>query len=146
MAKQFRCLYCNASAETSPLKQETGKIAGLGHGFYFCSESCHHEIVHYAQKVNSESNRFLLLILGSSLSFLPFLLLVFLTPYHTLFSALATAMPLLLVGLVIIRYPFVTPETIKFWGIRKSIAVAKKAGIVMIIAGAIATAAIWMIG
>ena len=102
--------------------------------------------MNYAQRVNKESNRFLLLMTGAALSFLPFLLLVFLTPCHILFSALATALPLILVGLVIIRYPFVTPETIRFWGIRKSIAVAKKSGIGMIIAGVIAASAIWMIG
>lgn len=139
-------MYCNKSTEISPLKQETGKIARPGHGFYYCSDGCHQEIVNYVDRVDRESNRFLLLILGAVLSFLPFLLLIFLTPYRTVFSSLATAMPLILVGLVIIRYPFVTPETINFWGIRRSIAVAKKAGIGMIIIGVAAAAAIWIIG
>lgn len=118
-----------------PLKQETGRIAGLAHGFCYCSETCHHEIVSYAQRIYNESNRFLLLILGSVLSFLPLLLLVFLTPYQHIFSALATAIPLILVGLVIIRYPFATPETVGFWGIRNSIRLAKRVGVIMILAG-----------
>jgi len=142
----MRCLYCNKSGETSLIRQETVKIAGSNHKFYYCCDRCHHEIVNYIQKVNDASNQFLLLILGAALSFLPFLLLVFLTPYHTVFSALATAMPLILVGLVIIRYPFVTPETIKFWGIRKSLTVAKRAGIGMIISGVAAVVLICIFG
>ncbi len=146
MAKQLRCLYCNTSAEKSLLRQEAGKIAGFSHKFYYCSDGCQHEIVNYIQKVNDASNQFLLLILGAALSFLPFLLLVFLTPYHTVFTALATAIPLILVGLVIIRYPFVTPETIKFWGIRKSVTVAKRTGIGMIISGVAAIVLICIFG
>lgn len=142
MVKQPRCLYCNTSAEISPLKQETGKIAGPGHVFYYCSEDCHHEIANYVQKVNAESNRFLLLILGAALSFLPFLLLVFLSIYHTIFTALSTAIPLILVGMVIIRYPFATPETVKFWGIRKSVAVLKRLGIILILSGIVSGIAI----
>ena len=142
MAKHSRCLYCNVTSETKALRQETGKIGGLGHGFYYCSDVCHDEIVSYNTRVNHESNRFLLLILGASFSFSPFLLLVFVTPYPSIFSSLSVAVPLILVGMVIIRYPFATPETLKFWGIRKSVAVLKRIGVILILSGIAAGIAI----
>jgi hypothetical protein len=142
MAKLSRCLYCNTGSDTITLNREKEKIAGLEKGFNYCSEACHAEILNYAARVNHESNRFLLLISGAALSFLPFLLLTLLTPYSGLFSALTTATPLILVGLVIIRYPFATPETVRYWGIRKSIFVLKRMGVVMILLGIAALTAI----
>ncbi len=145
MQKVPRCLYCNAGSETTALKQETEKIAGLDKGFHYCSDACHQGIVTYAATVSHESNRFLLLILGAAFSFIPFVLLALLTPYHGVISSLAIAMPLILVGLVITRYPFVTPETIRFWGIRKSVAVAKRLGVGMILLGVSAAVVLWLL-
>lgn len=144
---KHRCLYCNKGSDETALFVNQQKVPGFAVSKYlYCSETCHNEVLLYEKWVNEKSTRFLVLILGAALSFLPFTLLVFLTPYSKLFAALSTALPLILAGIVIYFYPFATPETVRMWGIRKSLRVLKWLSFILIFTGFAFGIVVYLIG
>jgi hypothetical protein len=147
MKPQPRCLYCNKGSDETALFVNQEKHTGFAaSNHYYCSETCHNDAILYEKRVNEKSTRFLVLILGAALSFLPFMLMAFLTPFSKLFASLSTAFPLILVGIVIYIYPFSTPETLKLWGIRKSLRVLKWLSYILVFAGLAFGLVVYLIG
>lgn len=141
-----RCLYCNKSSAAAPLTESTTKLTGFASsGYYYCSEACHEGILQFDKRVKENSARFLVLITVSALSFIPLLVLSFLSEYGSVFIPLSCALPLICIGIVLIMYPFATPETNNWWGIRKSIKVVKRSGYALVLCGAVCGTIIYLL-
>ncbi|HNX43638.1 MAG TPA: hypothetical protein PLJ84_04585 [Bacteroidales bacterium] len=141
-----KCLYCNKSSAVAPLSESKTKLTGFASsGYYYCGEACHEEILQFDKRVKEKSARFLILMAVSALSYIPLMILSFLSAYGNIFMSLSIASPLVFIGIVMIVYPFATPETNRMWGIRKSITVIKRLGYALAFSGVVAGTIIYLL-
>ena len=141
-----KCLYCNKSSAAVSLSEGKTKLTGFASsGYYYCCEACHEEILQFDKRVKEKSARFLILMAVSALSYIPLMILSFLSAYGNIFMPLSIASPLVFIGIVMIVYPFATPETNHMWGIRKSITVIKRSGYALVFSGVVAGTVIYLL-
>ena len=115
----MRCTYCF---------KRTGSI--LYKDRYFCTEECRLKTVKYQECLERNTKRYL------TGAFAPLLLLIpgfIFIDYMFIFIFLM----LFIMGIVLIVYPFTTPQTIDMMGVKKSMRFARICGYGMILMGAV---------
>jgi hypothetical protein len=129
------CSYCTKD------KTENKIIVNTWHGtvrkdvtFYYCCEDCKHHIEEYAKALNKQVKQFLYLILTVVMTFILLPAVTALLKDQTLIF-IAFGVPAFLLGIVLFKYPFATPESNSKWGIKKSIKVLKSFGITLMFIG-----------
>jgi uncharacterized membrane protein len=106
-----------------------------------CSEECKNEVVIFSKYVNENATKFMIfMILGCLLLILlPILSHIF---NYEIFVPISIMLACSFLGLVVIKYPFATPETIEAFGRRTAVKLAKILGLIIIIIIGIATSII----
>lgn len=130
-----KCSYCNKDDAENQMTLRTWVGSRQENAlFYYCSESCKNAIEEFSIYVNNNVKRFLYLILIVILAFIIFPLLAFVFKEKQILF-LGFSIPIFILGIVIRKYPFATPETSNKWGLKRSITVMKYIGIVLITLG-----------
>jgi len=140
------CINCNKKDANINFQVYTWN--GLGKSnvdFVCCSEECKKEVEEFSEYVNKNAVKFLILILSGAFSFVPFLFLgVFIK--NNIFGIMSMSCPLIIIGITVIKYPFSTPETNSFFGIRKTIKLTRIIGIIFIVISILIPIIIYLIG
>ncbi|MDR1404944.1 MAG: hypothetical protein LBJ20_05215 [Candidatus Methanoplasma sp.] len=108
-----RCKYCNDVSEGE-----------------FCGEECEASAIEFQEYVDRYSGLFLLAAVG------PILLII---PGFVFFDYILVflAAMMLVLGSTVIVFPFVTPETVSMFGVKKSIRIARWCGYSVLLMGAV---------
>lgn len=129
--KANRCAYCNKDAvEKLPLDLGIGSA-----NLHYCSESCKDEITKYIEEVKRYKGLFLGLILGSILIMVLVNGIIIAINQNPRLMALTTCVAVGIVGITIIIFPFSTPETVRWLGIKKARIVTRILGLILIVVG-----------
>lgn len=122
-----KCFYCNRPEVIGEL--ELSKFEPV----YFCSESCRAEINYFMNYYKSNEKWFFIFI-G---------IVLFLIPLFFLTSDLSRDIiifgQIIIVGVVAIKFPFPTPETSRWLGLKRSIVYTRWLGYTLVIGGLLAT-------
>ena len=112
----MKCGYCGRESST-----------GWGR---FCSEECRLKEKEFIERAERQAKPFLIMVFAPLLLIIVGLIFI---EHVFLFMAL----PMFIIGMVMIICPFTTPETVELVGLRKSISVARGCGLVLIFMGAV---------
>lgn len=124
------CSYCGNEAKD---KIKLSTFNGIGKqetDFYYCCEEHKKEIENFSSYVNKNAMKFIVLIL------LDVFAIMLTTPLGAILknyniAGIAMAVEIFLMGLLIIRYPFATPQTNQKLGLKKTIKLTKAIGAVI---------------
>ena len=108
-------------------------------------EKCKNEVKKFTEFVNKNAIKFLMLIGIAVFSCIPFTILQVVTD-NKIWAVIEMLVMLVGIGLVIIKYPFATPQTNELFGLRKSIKITKGIGIVCVIMGIVSAVLIYLNG
>ncbi|PKM76909.1 MAG: hypothetical protein CVU90_10045 [Firmicutes bacterium HGW-Firmicutes-15] len=117
-----KCAYCNKSDVESRVSINTWD--GLGRrdqDFYYCSDVCLREIEDFSEYVNQNAKRFLVFVGVIVLS------MVFSNGLPGNASLIVSIAGLIL-GILLIKYPFATPLTNQWLGIKKAVLIVRGLG------------------
>ncbi len=129
-----KCSFCHkAATEEFPLESGINLKAQ-----YFCSEECKKEIIEYMDVVNKNGMLFLGLIFGTIVFMVIASGIVAALKFDSRYGLLMTFIALAVVGAILIKFPYCTPETIKLIGIKKAKIIARCMGLVFIIGASVA--------
>lgn len=100
--------------------------------FYYCSETCKEEIEKFSDYVNKNAAKFLriIVLVLFTMIFSPVIQIV---TKNELYVLLTIYVATVLLGATIIKYPFATPQTNQWMGIRKAVLVARILGVVIML-------------
>ncbi|MGE5404266.1 MAG: hypothetical protein ACM3PP_04945 [Candidatus Saccharibacteria bacterium] len=124
-----KCSYCNkAGAENKITLNTWSGIGKANRDFYYCSETCRQGIESFADFVNKNANLFIMVVTLSVLA-MSFMSVFF------LYSLLAVGCITIFLGLFIIKYPFATPQTNGWLGIKRAVGLTRILGAVLGVVG-----------
>ena len=130
-----KCSYCNKDFAESKITINAWNGTGyVNVTYFFCSEDCKNEIINSSNKVRNKAVLFLVLLIPVVLTFILFPALAILLKMKG-FIYLAFGIPIFLLGFVLFKYPFATPETNDKWGLKKSIRRLKYTGFILMAFG-----------
>ncbi len=122
------CLWCNSSSDDLKQAQLTDKKGGT-EDFHVCGDECETNIRRFNEYVQSHVVHFLFgIIVLPLLGLIPLL-------FH--FYGLSLFLVFSLLGAVMIKYPFATPQTVTLLGAKKSISLIKTGGIFSMVAAVV---------
>ena len=124
-----RCTFCHKAA-TEKFQPESNDLKEQ----YFCSEECKKAIIEYIAVVNKNGMLFLGLIFGTIFLMVIANGLINALNYDSRYGLLITSIAMTVIGAVIIKFPFCTPQTVQWFGIKKAKIGARCLGFVLIIA------------
>lgn len=126
-----KCVYCKKiAAEEIPVDV----IIGSGE-LHYCSETCKNETKKYIEAVNKHKGLFLGLTLGSTLAMVLVNGIIIGFNLRTQLMTSTTSMAVIVIGIAIIIFPFSTPQTVQWLGIKKAKTVARILGLLLIVLG-----------
>jgi hypothetical protein len=107
-----------------------------------CSDACRSRAEGFVADVEAHKVHFLAGLIG--LPLLGVVLLFLLRPYDQ--GASGTFVVFAGMGLVLLRYPFVTPQTVQLLGLARSVRLARWLGAACVLGGAIAAVLVYVYG
>ncbi len=129
-----KCTYCHKNAtEKIPAEIDIDSKEQ-----YFCSGTCKQEIIEYINEVKKGKGLFLGLILGSILIMVLANGIIIALKFDPQYMLFVTFTALCVIGIAIIKYPFTTPQTVQWLGIKKAKILAKSLGLATIVCGFVA--------
>ncbi len=132
--KNTNCSWCNKQLTPEHLKQITPVSINNHSSYKICSVECRIQTEQFIRYADTNGKRFLIMIGVVVLAYIVLTILTILLKYEIMI-AFALGIPTFLLGATLYKYPFATPETIGYWGFRKSIKVGRISGIIIMIAG-----------
>lgn len=126
-----RCVYCKSIA-TEEIPVDV--VIGSGE-LHYCSKTCKDETKKYIEAVNKHKGLFLGLTLGTTLAMVLVNGLIIAFNLRTQLMTLTTSGAVAIIGIEIIIFPFSTPQTVQWLGIKKAKAVARILGLLLIVLG-----------
>lgn len=126
-----KCFWC--SKESSELTKIQLQFKGKSEEAKICSATCEKELRNFVQYADSHIKHY---IIGLVFSILSGLIITF-WRIKIDYGALGTLIIFAGSGLVFIKYPFVTPQTIALLGAKKAIASGRILGTISVILGII---------
>lgn len=127
----MKCIWCGKKLDKNEIEKNLYYTeVEWNESFRFCSEHCEEKFKVFMKDVEKNINKFLLVLFGSLIIYVIGTIILFkMEIYQNFFAAGYFA----LLGLIIIRYPYGTPETNKFLGIKKTINLIRGMGALCIL-------------
>lgn len=132
----MRCIYCNKKSES--LKIAVNKDSE----FYYCSDECKDKAIEFRQ-YEKESIKFFYVGFVVLPILAVVLAIVFSLMENVLLSSIMFGLVFLLMGLSIFKFPFLTPQSEKKRGIKKSIQTGRNIGVIFMVAAPIISFFMW---
>ncbi len=132
--KHTKCSWCNKLLPGEELQQSILQSSQNKIAYRMCSDKCLKQTEQFVRYIDSYGKRFLIMIGVVVFAYIILTVLSILLKSDIMF-AVALAVPTFLLGVTMYKYPFATPETVEYWGFRKSIRVVRMLGIIIMIAG-----------
>ncbi len=99
-----------------------------------CSDECRGKLTKYKERVEKNKIKFAILLLGY---FIIYMVLLLMEAGSARFPYTSFSWLFGVLGIILVIFPFVTPQTIKLIGVRKSVIFIRIIGICLIIVGLI---------
>ena len=126
--KKKRCLWCGKETGESPrqITLPAKRSASPGESAIVCSEDCGQYALETLQSVRKNSYLFMIGIVSG-------LVLAVLGG----FSRALRPAGVLVIGLTVLLFPFVTPQTVQIFGLQKGMLLGRVIGIILVVMGVI---------
>jgi len=131
VAPGHKCVYCKRIADENIL---VDLVIGSGE-LHYCSETCKYETKKHIEAVNKHKGLFLGLTLGTTLAMVLVNGLIIAFNLRTQLMTLTTSGAVAIIGIAIIIFPFSTPQTVQWLGVKNAKAVARILGLLLIVLG-----------
>ena len=122
-----KCIYCKGETEKTISYIGFNGIGKEEITNYCCSDEHYQEIIKFNNYVNKNGVKFIVLVLILSLSTCATIPLAFFVK-NLYIAVLIGYLPIFLLATIIVKYPFVTPETTQRYGMEKTIKTTKIIG------------------
>ncbi|AEV66885.1 hypothetical protein [Acetivibrio clariflavus] len=132
-----KCSYYGNEAKQRMVLNTYSGVSKDNLQFYYCNEEHKREIEKFAEYVNKNGMKFIILML------IDLLVLTIAVPVgfalkNIYVNAVLTIIPLVILGFLINKYPFATPDTNRKLGIKKAVKITKIMGKVITIGAILA--------
>lgn len=115
----MKCIWCGKKLNKNEIEKNLYYTElEWNESFRFCSEHCEEKFKVFIKDVEKNKNKFLLMLFGSLIIYIIGTVMLSKIEIYQNFFAVGY---FILLGLILIRYPYGTPETNKFLGIKKTI-------------------------
>ncbi|NLD47743.1 MAG: hypothetical protein GX660_11165 [Clostridiaceae bacterium] len=138
-----KCSYCGNEAKDKMVLNTYNGVGKDNLEFYYCNEEHKKEIEEFSEYVNKNAMKFIVAVL-IDMFVLTVAVPVSFALKNVYINILLTIIPLIVLGILINKYPFATPDTNRKLGIKKAVKITKIAGKV-VTAGAILAAIIVLV-
>lgn len=128
-----KCLYCNHETNKSIMINGFDGFDKKEQRVFCCCSEHAEEIYKYNSFANKNGKKFIIFISLISISVCIMIPLAFVIN-NLIISIVIGFLPFILLGQLLVRYPFTTPTSTQKIGIKKSVAKAKKIGVLLQIA------------
>lgn len=126
-----KCVYCKKIAV-----EEIPVDATVGSGeLHYCSNTCKDETKKYIEAVNKHKGLFLGLTLGITLAMVLVNGIIITFNLRTQLITFTTSMAVIVIGITIIIFPFSTPQTVQWLGIKQAKTATRILGLLLIVLG-----------
>lgn len=131
----MKCIWCGKKLDKKEVEKNLYYTEiEWNESFRFCSEHCEERFKVFMKDVEKNKNKFLLALFGSLIIYvIGIIILSKMEIYQNFFAAGYFT----LLGLILIRYPYGTPETNKFLGIKRTINLIRGMGVLCILGSVI---------
>lgn len=127
----MKCIWCNKKLEKEEVEKNLYFRKEINEeGVRFCSEECKDEYMKFCKDVEKNKNKFLAIIFGSLVIYI---IGVIALNNFTKYQDFIAGGYFILLGAILIRYPYGTPETNKALGIKKTIKLIRIMGAICIL-------------
>ncbi|WP_297631533.1 hypothetical protein [uncultured Clostridium sp.] len=127
----MKCIWCGKKLDKDEVQKNLYYTeSNWSESFRFCSEPCEEKFKIFMKDVEKNKNKFLIALFGSLAVYVIGIIVLSNVEVYQNFFAIGY---FILLGLILIRYPYGTPETNKFIGIKKTINLIRGMGVLCIL-------------
>lgn len=133
----MKCIWCGKRLDNDEIEKNIYyREFDMDESFYFCCENCKKDFIRYLNDVEKNKNKFLVGLVGLVFIYVVLNIVVSILKFEILSKGILIAFGCLF-GILLIRFPYGTPETNKWIGIKNTIKVIRVMAIFIISASII---------
>lgn len=133
----MKCIWCGKRLDNDEIEKNIYyREFDMDESFYFCCENCKKDFIRYLNDVEKNKNKFLVGLFGLVFIYVVLNIVVSILKFEILSKGILIAFGCLF-GILLIRFPYGTPETNKWIGIKNTIKVIRVMAIFIISASII---------
>lgn len=133
----MKCIWCGKRLDNDEIEKNIYyREFDMDKSFHFCCENCKKDFIRYLNDVEKNKNKFLVGLFGLVFIYVVLNIVVSILKFEILSKGILIAFGCLF-GILLIRFPYGTPETNKWIGIKNTIKVIRVMAIFIISASII---------
>ncbi|WP_436513349.1 hypothetical protein [Clostridium thermobutyricum] len=133
----MKCIWCGKRLDNDEIEKNIYyRELDMDESFHFCCENCKKDFIRYLNDVEKNKNKFLVGLFGLVFIYVVLNIVVSILKFEILSKGILIAFGCLF-GILLIRFPYGTPETNKWIGIKNTIKVIRVMAIFIILASII---------